>query len=114
MCARSDGGSSREKEANMALLEDAFGNGAGGPAAVVGAVVLGSLLLPAVAGAARPAVKTVIKGGIMTYGRWREALAGVGAIVNETIAEARAELESGAVAREGARQKGAGRSGARE
>jgi Protein of unknown function (DUF5132) len=71
------------------------------------------LLLPAVAGAARPVVKTVIKGGIMTYGQWREALAGIGAIVNETVAEARAELESGAVAEEGARQKGGGRSGPR-
>jgi hypothetical protein len=48
----------------MALLEDVFGNGVGGPAAVVGAVVLGSLLLPAVAGAARPVVKKVIQGGI--------------------------------------------------
>jgi hypothetical protein len=79
----------------MALLEDVFGNGLGGPAAVVGAVVLGSLLLPAVAGAARPVVKTGIKGGIMAYGQWREALAGVGAIVNEAVAEARAELEAG-------------------
>jgi hypothetical protein len=69
----------------MALLEDVFGNGVGGPAAVVGAVVLGSLLLPAVAGAARPAV-----------------------------AEARAELESGAVAEERARQKGGGRGGPRD
>jgi hypothetical protein len=102
-----------EKEASTALLEDVFGNGVGGPAAVVGAVVLGSLLLPAVAGAARPVVKTAVKGSIMAYGQWREALAGVGAIVNETVAEARAELESGAVAREGARQKGAGRSGSR-
>ena len=97
----------------MALLEDVFGNGIGGTAGVVGAVVLGSLLLPAVAGAARPVVKTAIKGGIMAYGRGREALAGLGAFVNETVAEARAELESGPVAGEGARQKGGGRSGPR-
>jgi hypothetical protein len=90
----------------MALLEDAFGNGVGGPAAVVGAVVLGSLLLPAVAGAARPVVKTAIKGGILTYERWREALVGVGTFVNETVAEARAELEAGAVAEERQRKKG--------
>jgi hypothetical protein len=50
----------------------------------------------------------------MAYGQWREALAGVGPIVNETVAEARAELESGAVAGEGARQKGGGRSGPRD
>jgi hypothetical protein len=102
------------EEASMALLEDVFGNGVGGPATVVGAVVLGSLLLPAAAGAARPVVKMAIKGGIMAYGQWREALAGVGAIVNETVAEARAELESGAVAEERARQKGGGRSGPRD
>jgi hypothetical protein len=106
-------GSSGEKEASMALLEDAFGNGVGGPAAVVGAVGLGSLLLPAVAGAARPVAKTAIKGGIMAYEEWRDAVAGVGAIVTETVAEARAELESGPVAGVGARQKGGGRSGPR-
>jgi hypothetical protein len=49
----------------------------------------------------------------MAYGQWREALAGVGAIVSETVAEARAELESGAVAEEGARKRGGGRSGPR-
>jgi Protein of unknown function (DUF5132) len=98
----------------MALLEDVFGNGVGGPAAVVGAVVLGSLLLPVVAGAARPVVKTAIKGGMMAYGRGREALAGVGEFVNETVAEARAELEAGRVAEEGERKKAAGRSGPRE
>jgi hypothetical protein len=61
----------------MALLEDAFGNGVGGPAAVVGAVLLGSLLLPAVAGAARRVVKTAIKGVSWLTGsgarRWPES-----------------------------------------
>ena len=55
-------------------VERTFGNGIGGTAAVIGAVVLGSLLLSAVAGAATPVAKTVVKDGIMAYGRGCEAL----------------------------------------
>ena len=77
----------------MALIEDMFkGNAATGLAVGIGAVVLGPTVLPAIGRALRPAVKAVIKGGMVLY---RETFAEIGEFTSDLVAEARSELEAG-------------------
>jgi hypothetical protein len=75
----------------MALLENLFrGNAVTGIAIGLGAVLLAPTVLPAVGRVLRPAVKAVIKGGMVFY---RETIAEVGEVASDLFAEARAELE---------------------
>jgi hypothetical protein len=70
----------------MALLEDVFrGNVLTGLAVGLGAY----LLAPTVGQVLRPAVKAVIKGGILAY----QGLAELGETASDLVAEARAEFE---------------------
>jgi hypothetical protein len=70
----------------MALLEDAFkGNLLTGLALGLGA----ALLAPTIGQVLRPAVKAVIKGGILAY----QGLAELGETASDLVAEALAEFE---------------------
>ena len=74
----------------MALFENMLrGNAVTGVAVGLAAVVLAPTLLPAVGRVLRPAVKTVLKGGIMLY---EEAIAGIGEFTSDLVEEARSEL----------------------
>jgi len=74
------------EQTQMALLENMFkGNLLTGLAVGLGAL----LLVPMVGPVLRPAVKAVIKGGMIAY----QGLAEVGDIASDIVAEARAELE---------------------
>ena len=76
----------------MALIEDMFkGNAVTGVAVGVAALVLGPTLFPMVGRVLRPAVKTVIKGGIVAY---RETVNAIGDLTTGLVEEARRELES--------------------
>lgn len=63
-----------------------------GLAIVVGATVLGPILLPAAARIAKPMAKSMVKAGILAYERGRETLAELGEVAEDIVAEAQAEL----------------------
>ena len=78
----------------MALFEDVLENGLGGGVALaIGAVVLGPVLVPALGRAMRPVIKTAMKGGVVVYGWGRESFAGAREYIEDTYAEAQAEME---------------------
>jgi hypothetical protein len=58
----------------------------------IGAAVLAPAILPVLAGAAKPLVKAAIKGGIMLYEKGKENFAEVGEVVEDLVAEVKAEL----------------------
>jgi hypothetical protein len=77
-------------EGRMALIEDMFkGNAVTGVAVGLAAIVLGPTLFPAIGRVLRPAVKTVLKGGIVLY---EETVAGIGEFTSDLVEEARSEL----------------------
>lgn len=89
----------------MAGIEDFFKGGSGrGVAIGIGAALLAPIVLPALAGIAKPLARAAIKAGIIAYEKGREAAAEFGEVMEDLVAEARAELEqhhaeaSGAVA----------------
>lgn len=71
------------------LLEDL---GIPGIAAGVGAVILAPVLIPAVAKASKPVAKAVIKGGIIAYNKSKSAIAETGEILEDLVAEVKADL----------------------
>ncbi len=71
------------------LLEDL---GIPGIAAGVGAVILAPVLMPAVAKASKPVAKAVIKGGIIAYNKSKSAIAETGEILEDLVAEVKADL----------------------
>lgn len=78
----------------MALWDEMFeGNLGAGLAVGLGAAVLGQVLLPAMGGVLRPAAKGLIKAGLFTYERGREAVAHLNDLTGDIVAEARAELD---------------------
>lgn len=81
----------------MALTDDLVKSDlAKGLAIGVGAALLTPVVLPALATIARPAARAAIKAGIIVYEKSREALAEVGEVLDDLVAEARAELEQSA------------------
>ena len=75
----------------MALIEDMFkGNLATGLAVGIGTMLLGPALIQTVGRSLRPAVKAVVKSGLVFY---RETLSELGEMASDLVAEARAELE---------------------
>jgi hypothetical protein len=83
-----------KEDAGMAWLDDVFKGGIGGTAGVIGAAVLAPVVVPAVAGIAKPVLKTLIKGGILGYAAGRDAVTGIGDFVSESVNEARAEMHA--------------------
>lgn len=77
----------------MGLLDNGLrGNILTGLAIGVGVSVLGPVVLPIIVGAAKPFVKAAIKGGIVLYDRSKESFAEVGEVVEDLVAEVKAEL----------------------
>jgi hypothetical protein len=76
----------------------------------LGAAILAPVLLPAVATAAKPLVKGVIKVGVTLYEKGNEAIAEVGEVLEDLVAEAKSEMAEGqkAAAAAGAAVKGDG------
>jgi Protein of unknown function (DUF5132) len=77
----------------MAGIDDLFKNGLGGGiAVVVGVAVLGPIVAPVLGRVLKPLVKTAIKGGIVAYGWGREGFAEMQEYIEDTYAEANAEM----------------------
>jgi hypothetical protein len=62
-----------------------------GIAAGLAAAVIAPLLIPAVKKGARPLAKSLVKGGVMLYEKSREAVAEAGEMMEDVVAEVRAE-----------------------
>ncbi len=77
----------------MAFFDDMFkgGNIVTGVAIAVGTAVILPTVAPALSNALRPAAKAVIKGGILAYDRGRQAMAQLGEMTSDMVAEARAD-----------------------
>jgi cytochrome P450 len=78
----------------MAGLDDFFkGNLLAGLVIGVGAIVMAPIVLPVVAAVSRPLAKSTIKTGVILFEKGREAAAEMTEVIEDLIAEARAELE---------------------
>lgn len=77
----------------MGLVDDLRKNAASGLLIGVGAAVLAPVVLPILASIARPLAKATIKSGLMLYEKGRETLAEAGEMVEDLVAEARAEMD---------------------
>jgi Protein of unknown function (DUF5132) len=84
----------------MALFDK--GNILTGLAIGVGSAILGPVVIPALAGVAKPLAKAAIKGGLALYDRSKESFAEVYEMVDDLVAEARAEAEEEVPAEAGA------------
>ena len=78
----------------MALeLEDLFEDlGTPGIVAGIGALVLAPIVIPAIAKIGKPIAKAAIKGGITLYEKSIVTVAEAGEVLEDLVAEARAEL----------------------
>ncbi len=77
----------------MAVQDIFKSNVAMGLAVGVAAAVLIPLALPVVARASKPFAKALIKSGLIVYEKGREAFAEVAEVVEDVVAEAKAEIE---------------------
>ncbi len=78
----------------MALFDNGLkGNILTGLAVGIGAAVIAPAVMPVLAGVAKPLAKALIKGGISLYEKGREAIAEGGEVLEDIVAEAKAELE---------------------
>lgn len=78
----------------MAFIEDLLKNETTkGLAIGAAAAMLVPVILPAVAAVGRPLARAAIKTGIVMYEKGREAAAEVGEVIDDLVAEARADLE---------------------
>lgn len=62
-----------------------------GITAALAATVLAPVLVPAIKRSGRPLAKTLVKGGILLYEKGREAVASAGEMMEDVVAEVRAE-----------------------
>lgn len=69
-----------------------------GMAIGLGAALLAPMAIAALSGVARPLARAVVKSGIVLYEKGREAMAEVGEVVDDLVAEARSELGRNQVA----------------
>jgi hypothetical protein len=77
----------------MAIFDNGLkGNVVTGLAIGLGVAVLGPVLVPLVAGVAKPLAKAAIKGGLTLYEKGKETMAEAGEVIEDLIAESRSEL----------------------
>lgn len=77
----------------MALFDNGLkGNILSGLAIGIGAAVLAPAVMPVVASIVKPLVKAAIKGGIILYEKGKETVAEVAEVVEDIVAEAKAEM----------------------
>lgn len=79
----------------MLIVDDIKGGGLATVAIGAVAILLAPVVVPVVVQAARPLLKEAIKGGLLCFQKGREAMAEVGEMFEDVLAEARAELEAG-------------------
>ncbi len=77
----------------MALFNGWKGNILGGLAIGIGASVVGPVVKPILATVAKPLTKAAIKGGYLLYEKGKETLAEVQEVVEDLVAETKAEME---------------------
>lgn len=78
----------------MALFNNGLkGNIIGGLAIGIGTAILAPVIIPVLASIAKPLAKAAIKGGITVYEKNKEVIAEVKEVIEDLVAEARAELE---------------------
>lgn len=78
----------------MGLLDNGLkGNVMMGLAIGIGAAVMGPAVLPALAGVAKPLLKAAIKSGLLLYEKGKETAAELSEVVEDVVAEAKAEME---------------------
>jgi hypothetical protein len=77
----------------MAIQDMFKGNIAMGLAVGLVAAVLVPVALPVIVRAARPLAKAVIKSGLIVYEKGRESFAELTEVVEDMVAEAKAEVE---------------------
>lgn len=83
----------------MAIQDFFKGNAAVTLAIGLAGAVLIPIVLPVVVRAARPLAKAVIKSGLIVFEKGRESFAEMGEVVEDVVAEAKAEIEHEHVAR---------------
>lgn len=77
----------------MALFNNGLkGNILGGLAIGIGAAILAPVVVPVLASVVKPLAKAAIKGGIMLYEKGREVVAEATEMVEDIVAEAKAEV----------------------
>jgi len=77
----------------MALWDNGIrGNLMTGLAVGIGAALLAPIVIPAVAAVAKPLAKAALKGGFLLYERGKEALAEAGEVMEDLVAESKAEI----------------------
>jgi hypothetical protein len=57
-------------------------------------LLVAPVVVPALAGAARPVLKAILKGGFMLYERGREMVAEVAELTEDLVEEAKAEVDA--------------------
>lgn len=62
--------------------------------AIGAGLLVAPVVVPALAGAARPLLKAVLKGSIMLYEKGREMVAEVSELAEDLVEEAKAEVET--------------------
>ena len=77
----------------MALFEGWKGNILGGLAIGIGASVVAPVVIPVLATVVKPLTKAAIKGGFLLYDKGRETLAEAQEVIEDLVAEAKAEME---------------------
>ena len=77
----------------MALFEGWKGNILGGLAIGIGASVVAPVVIPILATVVKPLTKAAIKGGFLLYEKGRESLAEAQEVIEDLVAEAKAEIE---------------------
>ncbi len=85
----------------MSLIDDLKGNVVGGLLIGIGAAILAPVVLPILASIAKPVAKAAVKGGIMLYEKGKETVAEAGEMLEDIVAEAKAELAEEQVAAAG-------------
>ena len=90
----------------MGLFDNGLkGNIVTGLAIGIGSSILAPVVIPVLASVVKPMAKAAIKGGFLLYQKGREVAAEAQEVVEDLVAETRAELEeagSGAIAATGA------------
>lgn len=77
----------------MALFDDVLkGNIVTTLALGVGAVILAPIVIPVLASVSKPLAKAIIKGGILVYEKGKEAVAEASEVVEDMVAEVKAEM----------------------
>ena len=78
----------------MALFDNGLkGNIITGLAIGIGTALFAPQVIPALAGVVKPLAKAAIKGGLVVYEKGKEAVAEVGEMMEDIVAEVKAEME---------------------